>query len=91
MDNQRIRKLIREALTATDKAEIGVLIRKEIKKEITPKQLEKIVVDLVKKELKGKDMENKVVDISKNVLIQLYKQFWVKRSFWAPHLKNVKN
>jgi hypothetical protein len=91
MNNTRVRKLIREALTATDKNEIGVLIRKEIKKEITPKQLEKIVVNLVKKELKGKDMENKVVEISKNVLIQLYKQFWVKRNFWASNLKNLKS
>tara|TARA_A100001037_G_C14660063_1_gene418464 strand:- start:254 stop:529 length:276 start_codon:yes stop_codon:yes gene_type:complete len=91
MNRKRVRKQIREALTATDKKDIGVMIRKEIKKEITPKELEKVVVDLVKKELKGKPMEDKVVEISRNVLIQLYKQFWVKRNLWAPHLKNQKS
>jgi hypothetical protein len=39
----------------------------------------------------NKDFENKVVDITRNVLVQLYKQLWTRRSFWVNDLKNSAN
>ena len=38
-----------------------------------------------------KDFENKVVEITRNVLVQLYKQLWTRRSFWANDLRNSPN
>ena len=36
-----------------------------------------------------KDFENKIVEITRNVLVQLYKSLWTKRSFWSGDLKNI--
>jgi len=44
-----------------------------------------IVKDRIKNE---KALEDKVVSITKNVLTQLYKTLWVKRSFWQTPLSN---
>jgi|GEM_PF-1095536 hypothetical protein len=88
-------KIINEALTPTDKSDIKVMIKKEIKDflDITRgSQFETKVKDIVKDSIKGnKDFENKVVEITRNVLVQLYKQLWTRRSFWANDLRNSPN
>lgn len=86
---------INEALSPSDKSDIKVMIKKEIKDflDITRgSQFETKVKDIVKDSLKtNKDFENKVVEITRNVLVQLYKQLWTRRSFWANDLKNSPN
>lgn len=44
-----------------------------------------IIRDFVKND---KDFEKSVLEISRNVLVQLYKALWSKRSFWTSDLKN---
>lgn len=51
-------------------------------------KIEKIVKDRIKND---KELENKVVDITKNVLTQLYKTLWIRRSFWKSNLSNNSN
>lgn len=51
-------------------------------------KIEKIVKDRIKNE---KELEDKIVDITKNVLTQLYKTLWTKRTFWANNLTNKGN
>lgn len=51
-------------------------------------KIEKIVKDRIKNE---KELEDKIVDITKNVLTQLYKTLWTKRTFWANNLSNKSN
>ncbi len=86
---------INEALSPSDKSDIKVMIKKEIKDflDITRgSQFETKVKDIVKDNLKtNKDFENKVVEITRNVLVQLYKQLWTRRSFWANDLRNSPN
>jgi hypothetical protein len=86
---------ISEALTPSDKSDIKVMIKKEIKDflDITRgSQFETKVKDIVKDSLKtNKDFENKVVEITRNVLVQLYKQLWTRRSFWVNDLRNSPN
>jgi hypothetical protein len=48
-------------------------------------KIEKIVKDRIKNE---KELEDKVVEITKNVITQLYKTLWTKRTFWANNLSN---
>lgn len=85
-------KTINEALTATDKSDIKVLIKNEIKDFLSitrGSQFETKVMDIVKDTFKSnKDFENKIVEITRNVLVQLYKQLWTRRSFWVNDLKN---
>ena len=51
-------------------------------------KVEKIVKDRINKD---KALEDKVVEISRNVLTQLYKALWVKRSVWKSMLSNKSN
>jgi hypothetical protein len=52
-------------------------------------ELENRVKAVVRQMVKSdKDFENAVVEIAKNVLVQLYKSLWSKRSFWIGDLKN---
>jgi hypothetical protein len=86
MDKNRLRYIIEESLTQTDENQIGVLIRKEIKKAFGD-DLEKKVIQIIKKELKGKDLRKDITDINKDVLVQLYKELWTKRQFWISSIK----
>jgi len=84
------------SLTNTDKKEIERIARKEIKDFMASVKFEKDVVDVVDAELKKKNSKiskthrAEVVDVSTKVLIELYKTFWLRRSFWDSQLKNVK-
>jgi len=86
MNNNRLRNIINETLSKTDENQIGVMIRKEIKKAFGD-DLEKKVLDIVKKELKGKKLRNDILEINKDVLVQLYKELWIKRQFWLNSIK----
>lgn len=72
------------------------LTRADVKKEIKTfmgssefkSKVEKIVRDRIKNE---KGLEDKVVKITKNVITQLYKTLWTKRSMWQSQLTNKAN
>jgi len=69
------------------------MTKTEINKQITiymgssefKTKVEKIVKDRLKNE---KEIEDKMVEISKNVLSQLFKTLWVKRTTWKNNLTN---
>lgn len=86
MNNLRLRKIIRESLTKTDENKIGVMIRKEIK-DAFGKDLEKKVLKIIKDELKDSKFKKEIVEINKEVLVQLYKELWIKRQFWLNAIK----
>jgi hypothetical protein len=71
-----------EALTKQDVKDevINVMSTSELQKKI-----EKMVADKIKND---KALEDKVVEISRNVLTQLFKALWTKRSFWKAGLTN---
>lgn len=76
---------INEELTKTD-------INKQIKVYMDNNEfktkIEKIVKDRIKNE---KELEDKIVDITKNVLTQLYKTLWIKRTTWINNITNKNN
>ena len=80
-----IKKRLNEEFTSTDaKREISKYMNSsEFKSKV-----EKIVKDRIKNE---KELEDKVVEITKNVLTQLYKALWTKRSIWKTMLSNKGN
>lgn len=77
-----IKSKLNEELTKT---EVKDQIKKYVDSSEFNAKIEKIVRDRIKNE---KELENKVVEITKNVMIQLYKTLWVKRSMWVNQLKN---
>jgi len=83
MDNNN--KFIGENLTKSD-------ISKEVKVYMDSQDFKNKVEKIVKDRLKNeKELEDKIVDITKNVLTQLYKTLWTKKSFWRDNLSNKSN
>ena len=83
--------LLTESLTQTDKGDIERMIRKEIKDAFDDTKFKKKIKDIVNDEHKTKDFEKKLIEVSKNVLVQLFKQMYNKRSFWTSGLSNEPN
>jgi len=76
---------VNEELTRAD-------VKKEISNFLSSTEFESKVAKIVKDRIKNeKGLEDKVVDITKNVITQLYKTLWTKRSFWSSTLKNKSN
>ncbi len=78
------------ALTKTEKDQIEVMIRKEIKDFMnanTVKQFENKLIDELKKEIKNGKLDRDIKGIVSDVMIDFYRLMWTKRSFWEPELR----
>ena len=78
------------ALSKTDKDQIEVMIRKEIKdfmNATTVKQFENKLIDELKKEIKNGKLDRDIKSIVSDVMIDFYRLMWTKRSFWEPDLR----
>ena len=81
------------ALSNTDKKDIEVIVRKEIKDFLnsnTIQQFEKKIVDNIQKEINNGKIRGDINEIVTKVMKEFYKIMWTRRSFWEPSLKNVK-
>jgi anti-sigma28 factor (negative regulator of flagellin synthesis) len=81
------------ALSNSDKREIEVMVRKEIKDFLnanTIKQFENKIVDTIKNEIKRGKIQGDINELVTKVMKEFYKIMWTRRSFWEPSLKNVK-
>ena len=82
--------LLKEELTRTDKSDIKKLIQKEIETSLKSKNFKDKVSDAVTKDVKkNPELEKMVVEITRNVITQLYKVLWMRRTFWRNSLKNT--
>jgi hypothetical protein len=80
------------ALTSSEKNEIEVLIRKEIKKFMdnnTVKQFEDKLIDKISKEIKRGKLEGDIKDITLRMFREFYQFMWMNRGYWEPRLKNA--
>ena len=80
------------ALTASEKNEIEVIVRKEIKNFMgnnTIKQFEDKLMDRIHKDMKRGKLEGDVKDIALRMFREFYQFMWMNRSYWEPRLKNA--
>ena len=80
------------ALTSTEKNEIEVMIRKEIRNFMdnnTIKQFEEKLIDRISREIKRGKLEGDVKDITLRMFREFYQFMWMNRSYWEPRLKNA--
>jgi len=80
------------ALTATEKKEIEVLIRKEIREFMessTLKQFEEKFMEKILKDIKRGKLEGEVKEITLKMFREFYQFMWMNRSYWEPRLKNA--
>ena len=79
------------ALTSTDKNQIGIIVRKEIKDFLSKPQFKNEIENLIDKQMKsGRKTRAEVVDIVSKVTLELYKTFWFRRTMWQQEIKRVK-
>lgn len=81
------------ALSNTDKKEIEVIVRKEIKDFLnsnTIRQFENRIVDMIRDEIRRGKLQGDVNEIVTKVMKEFYKIMWTRRSFWEPSLKSVR-
>lgn len=86
LDNGEI--LIEEPINKTDakqiaKTEIKNFLKTSNRTEFE-NQIKVIVSDMIKND---NDLESHFVEIVRDVIINLYKQFWTKRQIWSNNLK----
>ena len=80
------------ALTTSDKKEIEVLIRKEIKDFIgntTMKKYEDKIIDIISSEVRRGKVNSEVKDVVVKVFREFYNFMWTQRGYWEPRLKNA--
>lgn len=80
------------ALTQTEKKEIEVLIRKEIKdffNNNTLSQYEDKLIEKLQKEFRRGKFEGEVKDITIKMFREFYQFMWTNRGYWEPKLKNA--
>jgi hypothetical protein len=80
------------ALSNTDKKEIEVLIRKEIKDFIgsnTIKQYEDKLIDILASEMRRGKIHGEMKDVVIRVFREFYNFMWTQRGYWEPRLKSA--
>jgi hypothetical protein len=80
------------ALTNSDKKEIELMIRKEIRNFIgngTIKQFEDKMMDNISKEIKRGKLEGDIKDVTLKMFREFYHFMWMNRSYWETRLKNA--
>lgn len=79
------------ALTSTDKKQIGVIVRKEIKDFLSKPQFKNEIEKIIDNQIKsGRNTRGEIVDIISKVTLELYKTFWFRRSMWQSEIKRIK-
>ena len=87
---RQLRRILSEALTQTDKAEVERIARKEAQSEIEKvvgRDLSKTIQEEVSKALKNKATKQEVADISKKVVQKLYRSLAMEKSFIIDQIK----
>jgi NADPH-dependent curcumin reductase CurA len=80
------------ALTNTEKKEMEIMIRKEIKgfmESSSIKQFEDKFMEKIIKDIKRGKLEGEVKDITLRMFREFYQFMWMNRSYWEPRLKNA--
>ena len=80
------------ALTQSEKKEIEVVVRKEIKdffESSTLSQYENKLIEKLQKEFRRGKFEGEVKDITLKMFREFYQFMWLNRSYWEPKLKNA--
>lgn len=81
------------ALTSSEKKEIEIIARKEIKDFLgsnTMNQFEDKMIELMVKELKRGKVGTEVKEIVVKIFSEFYQFMWTQKSYWEPRLKNVR-
>lgn len=80
------------ALTDTDKRDIEIIVRREIKDFMgnnTIKQFEDKLLDNIAKEIRRGKLEGEIKDIVVRAFREFYNVMYTNRGYWEPRLRNA--
>ena len=77
-------------MTNKEKTEIENIVKKEIKDFMDSTQAHKIVIKLIQDEINTKKVDDKIIDLATQVVVELFKTLWQRKSFWEGAIKNVR-
>jgi anti-sigma28 factor (negative regulator of flagellin synthesis) len=80
------------AFTTTEKKEIEVMIRKEIKSFMgnnTINQFENKLIELIKTEIARGKIKGDIKEIVVRMFREFYNFMWTQRGYWEPRIKNA--
>jgi hypothetical protein len=81
------------ALSVSDKREIEIMVRKEIKDFLgsnTVKQHEEKLMDMIKKDMKNGKLRSDINDYIAKAFTEFYYQMWMRKNNWESSIKNLK-
>lgn len=87
ISNLKLKRLIVEEITSSDKSEIKDLIEKELLKQLRSKKVKDLIQDEVKKVLATKDTKTELGEISKKVLKKLYRDLSIQHPYIIDRIK----
>jgi hypothetical protein len=82
------------ALSQTDKKEIEVLVRKEIKDFLGSTSVSKFedkIIERLRNEIKRGNLRGDINDVVVKLFHEFYYLLWTGRTHWEGRLKNLKN
>jgi hypothetical protein len=80
------------ALTATEKKELEIMVRKEIRDFMgtsTMKQFETKMIETLSNEIKRGKINGDVKDVVIRMFREFYNFMWIQRGYWEPRLKSA--
>lgn len=84
----KIKNLLNEELSSSDKSEIKDLFKKELNKFIDSKELKKIIEDEIQNAVsKDKKTREEIADLYKKITKELYKDLSINNSYIIDRLK----
>lgn len=85
-----IKQIILEELTKSDKNEIKKIARSEFEDMLKKNDIINKIENIVKKQLKDdKPTKKEIAKITSEVVVKLYKTFWMRRSFWTGQIEDI--
>lgn len=89
-NNINIRSIIQEELKKSDEKKIASIAKKEAEKYLKSNVAKNEIKKMMKDAVKGKGHEDVVVDIVRNMMVQLFRELWIKRNLWKSNIHNRK-
>jgi hypothetical protein len=87
ISNLKLKQIIVEEITSSDRREIKDLIEKELQKQLRSVKVKDLIQDEVKKLLATKETKAELGEISKKVLKKLYKDLSIQHPYIIDRIK----
>jgi hypothetical protein len=89
-NKNHIKLILQEELTKGDEKKIASISKKEAIKYLKSSEAKNEIKKMMKDAVKGKGHEDIVVDIVRNMMVQLFRELWIKRNLWKSNIHNRK-